>query len=110
MSISNRIKRLPEILNENSLRQIAIKIGCSPQTLNKIAAGPSKPGFDIIASLLSEYPLNPDWLIQGEGEPIRKTSEGKHVPMIDTELYDMRKLVSEMDQLRKRVKKIEDKL
>ncbi len=108
MDISTRIQELPKILGVNSLRQIALEIGFSPQQITRLAQGKSKPGFDVLHTILNKYPINPSWLMKGEGPPKLPTGEDKHVPMIDTELYDMRKLVSEVDELKKRMKKIED--
>lgn len=108
MDISERFKKLPSLVKKKSLRQIALDIDVTPQSLNRIAAGENKPGFDILTKILNQYPINAAWLMKGEGAPLLDKAEGKkHQPMIDTDLYDLRKLVSEMDQLRRRVDRLE---
>mgnify|MGYP000300417083 CR=1 FL=1 len=108
MDISSRIEQLPKILGLNSLRQLALEIEFSPQQVTRLAQGKSKPGFDILHAILNKFPVNPSWLMKGEGTPLLEQGEGKkHQPMIDTDLYDMRKLVSEVDQIKRRLDELE---
>lgn len=90
------------------MRQLALEIEFSPQQVTRLAQGKSKPGFDILSAILNKFPVNPGWLMKGEGPPLLDKAEGKkHQPMIDTDLYDLRKLVSEVDEMKRRLDRLE---
>lgn len=66
-TIGERIKLVidSERLNENSFSK---RIGKSYTAIAKIVKGDSKPGFEIIESILVEFPnIDADWLIHGTG-------------------------------------------
>lgn len=106
MTITDRINQLPRLLGIKNLRQIAKEIDYSTQHMQNISKGARKPGLPFVIALVKKYPINPNWLLKGAGTPLVKKDE-KQIPQLDTELYDMRKLVSEVDQLKKRVNDLE---
>lgn len=106
MDIVERINKLPALLGIKNLRQIALEIDYSTQHMHNISKGARKPGLPLVIALVKKYPINPNWLLKGEGTPLAE-EDNKQVSMPDTELFDMRKLVSEVDQLKKRVNDLE---
>ncbi len=107
MDITTRINQLPSILGIKNLRQIAKEIDYSTQHMHNISKGDRKPGLPLVTALLNSYPINPNWLLKGEGAPLLKENSEQSQQIVDTELFDMRKLVSEVDQLKRRVKDLE---
>jgi len=66
-TIGERIKMIidSEKLNENSFSK---RLRKSYTAIAKIVKGESKPGFEIIESILLEFPnIDADWLIHGTG-------------------------------------------
>lgn len=70
-SFVERFNRLPELLGKRSMSEIGREIGFTPTTVNNIARGQTKPGFDVLKALAISYPnLNLRWLITGTNEPL----------------------------------------
>lgn len=70
-TIGERIKMIieSEKMNEFSFSK---RIGKSNTAVAKIVKGESKPGFEVIEAILTEFPmLNSDWLIQGTGQMLK---------------------------------------
>lgn len=70
-TIGERIKMIIEFekMNEFSFSK---RIGKSNTAVAKIVKGESKPGFEVIEAILTEFPsLNSDWLIQGTGQMLK---------------------------------------
>lgn len=74
-------ERLEAFLQDNELKpgKFAQIMGIQPSNITHIISGRSKPGFDFISNMLTKFPeLNPDWLILGNGEMYRESSELIH--------------------------------
>lgn len=70
--------RLEKFLLDQGLKsgRFAQIMGVQPSNITHIISGRSKPGFDFIANMLTNFPeLNPDWLICGHGEMYRESQE-----------------------------------
>ena len=69
--------RLAEFLKSENLTAVKFAeiMEIQPSSVSHIISGRNKPGFDFISKLLMRFPdLNPDWLINGEGESYRSKS------------------------------------
>lgn len=105
MEIEERFEHLKAILKA-SFAEIAENIGVTSQALGRVANGKNLPSFKIISGLVREYPINPHWLLLGEGSPLldsRATGNQKAEPVLDpnyvklsTEIAELRKMVEEM--------------
>ena len=50
----------------------------SSTTINYIVDGKSKPSFDVLESVFTQYPqVNPDWLLKGRGEMFQTEQSNK---------------------------------
>ncbi|NBB22599.1 hypothetical protein GVN20_24810 [Runella sp. CRIBMP] len=76
-TINERFQELISILGKSN-NAFAISIGKTSTTINNIVDGKSKPGYELLEAIFSVYPqVSRDWLIMGEGEPIRnKQADG----------------------------------
>lgn len=67
-TIGERFKKIIETENMNAF-SFSKRIGVSNTAIAKIIKGESKPGYDVMESVLQEFPnLNTDWLMNGNGE------------------------------------------
>lgn len=96
-TINQRIEALLDLLR---LRQIELANGLELQrsTLNGIIKGRQKPSFKVIEGILKKYPVNPEWLILGEGEPL--INDQDKTKGFDTErlMNYMEKRISELER------------
>lgn len=70
-SIGIRFKELISFLGKTN-NSFAISIGKTSTTINNIVEGKSEPGYKLLEAIFKVYPqINPDWLINGNGEIIR---------------------------------------
>lgn len=76
-TIAERFRALIKELGKTN-NSFAISIGKTASTINYIVDGKSKPSFDVVDAIFSNYPeINPAWLMTGEGEMMKnkKSSE-----------------------------------
>ena len=63
-------------------KSVSKAVGCRPQYISDLKSGKSKnPGADFVLKLISEFKLNHEWLLTGEGEMFTKT-ESEKVPCV----------------------------
>lgn len=93
-TINKRIGKLIEVLARNQ-SEFARLINSSTQNLNNIVVRGSKPGADILESILKAYPqVDALWLLCGVGEMQKDLSESKQVD--ETELVKSLKRENEI--------------
>jgi len=76
--------RLERAIRPDSCRDVAQKLGTSPETIRRYLRGLSTPSASLLASLCRAYGVNANWLLIGE-PPIRGTSWRE---MVRTSLRD----------------------
>lgn len=67
-------KRFQAILNLEGINaaQIATILGVQRSTISNIISGRNNPSFELLNSILTKFPnLNPEWLINGNGNPYK---------------------------------------
>ena len=110
--ISKRFKQLPEILSRKSISELGREIGYSPQAMNRIASGKSKPSFDLLVKLIETFHLNPYWLLLGEGEPVVGQSQ-VYEPDVsyrgEGSASSYQKMLEGLKALQRRVEDLEEK-
>ena len=63
-------------------KSVSKAVGCRPQYISDLKSGKSKnPGPDFVLKLISEFKLNHEWLLTGEGEMFTK-AESEKVPCV----------------------------
>ena len=63
-------------------KSVSKAVGCRPQYISDLKSGKSKnPGADFVLKLISEFKLNHEWLLTGEGEMFTK-AESEKVPCV----------------------------
>ena len=95
-------------------KSFAEKVGLAQSIVTHLTNGRNLPGLDAIQKILNSYPtLNPDWLLMGKGEMLRKPT-GPDTSELKKELGSVsQKLQSvsyELHTAIKMVKILEDKL
>ena len=74
--ISNRIKMIMEYKGMN-YRSFGNFLEYSDVAVSKIIKGNSKPKFEFLSNILDKIPeINPEWLLTGKGNMIKKASSG----------------------------------
>lgn len=105
-TINDRLAYLVETKADGVVMQFASMLSTNDQNIRNITVSKrNKPGFDLIASILQTFDdINPDWLILGEGSPIRDKCKGETIP---PEMFMKRyeELIIENKELRDQVAK-----
>lgn len=79
-TIGQRIRKLRKDQNL-SLEAFASSISTSSTNLANIEKDRTKPGFDIIESIIQQYIVDADWLITGRDKPVQILEEPKEDPI-----------------------------
>jgi len=69
-TVNQRIEQIIEKYAKGNTRQFAHSINVTPTSFaNYVGKRKSKPGYDVLKSILETYPtLNPEWVIHGTGD------------------------------------------
>lgn len=101
-TIGERFKMIIEAekLNDFSFSK---RLGKSNTAVVKIVKGESKPGFDVIEAVLSEFPhINSEWLIKGEGvmkKDVKPNEAERPDGYLIVHLENLEKQFSEMKEM-----------
>jgi hypothetical protein len=73
-TVNERFVQLIKALGMNN-NSFAKSLGKTHTTVTNITDSKSKPGFELLETVLEHYPdVNPEWLILGKGEMMRGTA------------------------------------
>ncbi len=74
--------RIIDEIERKTGKSVYKAVGCRSQYISDLKSGKSKnPGADFVLKLISEFKLNHEWLLTGEGEMFTKT-ESEKVPCV----------------------------
>ena len=74
--MKDRLKQLLQHL-DMSAAEFADSIGVQRSSISHILSGRNNPGLEYIQKILRSYPqVNPDWLVTGNGNMTRESSDG----------------------------------
>jgi hypothetical protein len=72
MNVNERIRKIREILCNNSNKEFAIKIGVAPNVANNYIRNGYSVGEGVLYKILEKIPeINKSWLFTGEGEMLK---------------------------------------
>ena len=70
--------RIIDEIERKTGKSVYKAVGCRSQYISDLKSGKSKnPGADFVLKLISEFKLNHEWLLTGEGEMFTKTESEK---------------------------------
>lgn len=79
-AVVQRLDALRVELKETK-NSMAVKCGINPPTFGRYLSGENKISISVITSVLQKYPdVSADWLLMGEGDMYKKTTE---LPPVD---------------------------
>ncbi|MBR5147761.1 MAG: helix-turn-helix transcriptional regulator [Bacteroidaceae bacterium] len=79
-AVTKRIKCLMDEFGDNK-NSLSVKIGMASSTFGRYVNGENKPTVSLLQLILSQYSdISADWLLMGEGEMYKKTTE---LPFVD---------------------------
>jgi transcriptional regulator with XRE-family HTH domain len=79
-AVTERIKCLMGEFGDNK-NSLSVKIGMASSTFGRYVNGENKPTVSLLQSILSQYSeVSADWLLMGEGDMYKKTTE---LPPVD---------------------------
>lgn len=103
-TVNERIEMLIKHFANGKQGDFSRKIGVVQATISGIVSGrQSKPSYEIIQKIISTYPVNSDWLINGTGEMLAKEQDSAQISefvSMPRKVYDF--IMSEFDRYRKR--------
>lgn len=105
-SIGERFSILVKGLKMNN-NSFAKSVGKAATTINYIVEGKSKPGYDVLESVVKTYPqVNPNWLLTGEGEMVKSVPTA---PVVSTDSYLVEHLHTLEENFNRLAKQLENK-
>lgn len=105
--IASRIESLINALKMNR-NTFAKSLNKSFSSIQIIVEGKSKPGYDLLETILLAYPqVNPSWLMKGEGEMFLN-EESKHIAPTDYLQNHLQKLEESFQRLNQQIE-VKDK-
>jgi transcriptional regulator with XRE-family HTH domain len=79
-AVTKRIKCLMDEFGDNK-NSLSVKIGMASSTFGRYVNGENKPTVSLLQLILSQYSdVSADWLLMGEGDMYKKTTE---LPPVD---------------------------
>lgn len=104
-SFVDRFNKLPKLLGKRSMSEIGREIGFTPTTVNNIARGQTKPGFEVLQALALVYPeLNIRWLITGTNEPLLPEENTRTDEELEEIIQEIR---TDIERIKQRLSKLE---
>lgn len=84
-AVTKRIKCLMDEFGDNK-NSLSVKIGMASSTFGRYVNGENKPTVSLLQLILSQYSdVSADWLLMGEGDMYKKTTE---LPPVDVSSED----------------------